>query len=90
MTTATLNTVAIAKDALRQIQRAPKGSVYASRRGVVAGIHRYSQATDVFFRRVNGAVRLELWQWQHHGAVVETEVLSPELERRAARMLDSL
>lgn len=83
----------IATQALDEIERQPKGTVYASRRGICAGMSRPGSAV-LMFRRVGGTpiVRMEI----RSGADGEKYApptyypLPPDLLIRAAVMLDNL
>ena len=55
-----MNTHELAILVLRQIAKTPKGGVYASRKGVVAGA-RQQQGVIVTFRRVQQEIVLEIW-----------------------------
>jgi len=86
-----VNVLALADLALSEIAKRRKGHVYASRPGIAGGclVPNYGA---VMFRRVGGRVVLEIWRSRPKGAMKkeEAEPLPPDLERRAAEMLDTL
>ncbi len=82
---------AAARAALDHIKKTPRSRVFASRRGIVAGVVLRRKEYDVAFRRKDDAVRMELWPKK--GPSTRNVTLFPlprGLEREAAAMLDSL
>jgi hypothetical protein len=79
-----------AEEVLARILRQPKGGVYASRRGIVAGLAP-GCGVRTLFRREGERVHLELWTNRRKQAVtLQEHPLPPDLEERAGRMLDDL
>lgn len=75
-----------AEAALAELEQTEPRNVYAGRRGLVAAVPGRDNSSTVF-RRAGALVRVEVWhympsQWS------ERYTLPPELERRAAAVLD--
>lgn len=75
-------------DALARLEATAPGDVYAGRPGVVAADRGRGAVPDIAFRRTDGRVRCE--QWNGCGFLKQLGVyaLPPDLERRAAAVLD--
>ena len=84
-----MNIGELAENALAEIEAKPKGSVYASRKGIVAGLNP-GRGMRTIFRRVNDKVRLEVWMAKDGQRQPQTYTLPDDLERRAGKMLDNL
>jgi hypothetical protein len=80
-----------AREALADILKTPKARIYASRKGIVAGTTQIEAYRAYVFRRIDGRVRFEVWSKAHKRHIPTTVyTLTPDLERRAGEMLDSL
>lgn len=82
----------LAELAIQQIRRVKPGQEYAGRRGHCVGCRLLGQHRELLFRRTDGRVRLEVWDWPTSGGGVQIEhhALPPDLQRRVALVIDGL
>ncbi len=94
MNTTAINAVDLVEYMLDVLFYTPAGEVYAGRRGHCASVKiavrdGFELTADLTLRRVAGKVRLEVWPVPiRRGRDVKKYPLPPELERRAAAILD--
>lgn len=84
------NVRSLATQALDKIGKVQRHHVYASRKGVVAAVR--MSRFFLAFRRVAGVVRLEKWPLAGDNKNLDKKMfyLPPEIQQRAAFMLDNL
>ncbi len=72
------------KDALDHIEAQQPGVVHAGRKGICVGYK--GRGFTLMFRKIDGAIRAELWPGDASGPVASEE-LSAELAARAANLI---